>query len=416
MFRFLPKTVIAIGFVSLLADISSEMIYPLLPIFLVSVLGATPTIFGIIDGAAEMTSALLKWFSGWKTDQMQKRKSLILIGYTISALMRPLIGIAQSWPMVFIFRLTDRVGKGLRSSPRDALISDWTDEKDRGKAYGLHRAMDHAGAVIGPLVASALLMIPGMDMKQVFLYAAIPGFLSVLVVVFFVKETEEKSSATKNATTDKIPNPFSDYKKMNKNFKQVLWIYVLFALSQSSDAFLLLKLKESGINDYLVPVLWSIQHIVKMLSSYWFGSISDRKGYRTMILSGWMLYSFVYFALSFVTSADGVIALFLFYGLFFGFVEGPEKAWISNIVSKQYVGSAFGLYHMLTGFALLPASFIFGYIWTNLSSSYAFLFSGSLAVLSMLLLWYTTNNWSDKDLGRNNKTELNLQSLPRTDT
>lgn len=390
MFLSLPKTVIAIGLVSFFTDISSEMIYPLLPVFLVTVLGATPTAFGIIDGFAEMTAALLKWLSGWKADQNQKRKSLIILGYSISTLMRPLIGIAQSWPVVFIFRVSDRIGKGIRSSPRDALIADWTQEKDRGKAYGLHRSMDHAGAVVGPLVASALLLIPGMQMKNVFLLAAIPGVISIFVILFFVKEHSEK---VENPVKKELPNPFKDYSKMSSEFKTILWSFVLFAVSQSSDAFILLKLKESGAKDFLIPILWSLHHVVKMISSYWFGNLSDKKGYRAMILSGWLLYFVIYICFSFVTSLDGMIAIFIFYGLFYGFVEGPEKAWISRVVSTQFKGSAFGLYYMFTGLALLPANIVFGYIWTNINNSTAFLFSGFLALISMSLLWFKTRTW-----------------------
>lgn len=382
----LHRSVIVLSFVSFFTDISSEMIYPLLPIYLVTVIGSTPAILGLIEGFAEAIASLFKYLSGIYADKIPSKKPLVVFGYSVSSLTRPLIGLATAWHTVFILRFIDRVGKGIRSSPRDAILAEVTPEEHRGRAYGFNRAMDHTGAVIGPLVATALLLIPGMTYQNVFLIAAIPGVIAVLLVTFGLADNTsvvERNSSEK----EKIKiNPFQDLKKFNADFKVLLFSIFLFALGNSTDAFILLKLKDSGVTAALIPAAWSAFHVVKAVSSHYLGNFSDRVGYKKMLVAGWALYFLVYLGMSVFQEKTAVVLLFIAYGIFYGMTEGPEKAWISKLAPKNLKGSAFGLYHMTIGFATLPASVIFGLIWTHHSPSAAFTFGAALAGIAIAVI------------------------------
>lgn len=378
----IPRSILAVGLVSFLTDVSSEMIYPLLPVFLVGVLGATPTIFGLIDGTAETVAALLKWASGYWTDLFSKRKLLMGIGYSLSSLIRPLVGLANTWPFVFFCRVADRVGKGIRTAPRDALIADITEPSLRAKAYSIHRSMDHAGALTGPIIATLLLLIPGMTVKNVFLLAIIPGILSILVIYFFVEESEKKISDAK----EKPGNPIKDLKKMGSQFHLLITSVFVFALGNSSDAFYLLRLKEVGVSETWIPLVWALHSGVKMLSVYFMGPLSDKKGHLNMIQLGWTLNTLILISFCFVDSRDGLIALFLVYGAYYGLVEAPERAWISTVAPAHLKGSAFGLFHMVTGLAFLPANLLFGWIWTKWGAPFAFFTAAIFSAIALVML------------------------------
>lgn len=380
----LPSTVLALGFVSLLTDLSSEMIYPLLPVFLTTVLGAGAFALGIIEGTAEMTASILKIVSGYLSDRAERRKPIVMVGYTLSSLMRPLIGLATVWHQVLFFRFMDRVGKGLRTSPRDALIADVTDKEIRGRAYGLHRAMDHAGAVIGPLIALILMNILHLSLREIFLLAIIPGILVILTLKAAVKEK-------KDSFTGDIKKTVSSEGYHGKNFFIFITAVTVFTLGNSSDAFLLLRLSRSGINTTHVVFLWSLFHIVKMGSTYLLGMVSDKIDKKKMIISGWLYYSIIYLLFAIFQDPSTLIVLFLLYGIHFGFTEPAERAWISSLVTKQLRGRGFGIYHGIIGIATLPASMIFGLLWQKFGYSYAFLTGALLAFISCLIISQVRN-------------------------
>jgi MFS family permease len=384
----LPGTVIALGLVSFFTDLSSEMIYPLLPVFLASVLGAGALSLGIIEGVAESTAAFLKVFSGIWSDRARRRKPLVLAGYSLSGLVRPLIGLATVWPFVLAMRFTDRVGKGLRSSPRDALIADVTPVAVRGQAYGLHRAMDHAGAVVGPLVAAGLLGLAGIGLRQVFLLAVIPAVIVVLLIVFGVKEQARVVEARS------ADNPLTGWRHLNPGYKRLLLALLVFNLGNSTDAFLLLRLADGGVEPKLLALLWSLHHVVKMIATYVGGRLSDRVGRRGMILTGWLVYAAVYLALAFVQSSTGLIAVFLAYGLYFGLTEPVEKAWVADLVPARLRGTAFGWYHGSVGLAALPASLLFGFLWHQFGVAVAFVTGATLAAVAAIMLGFVPDRSS----------------------
>ena len=377
----IPRTVIALGVVSLLTDLSSEMIYPLLPIFLASVLGAGAMALGLIEGVAESTAALLKVASGIWTDRTRRRKPLVVAGYTLSGMMRPLIGLAAAWPAVLALRFADRVGKGLRTSPRDALIADVTDSGTRGTAYGFHRAMDHAGAVLGPLVAAALLNFAGLPLRQVFLLSAIPAVAVLVVLLLRVEEPPHP-----RAESPAGPSLLAPWSALGPDYRRLLLAVLVFTLGNSTDAFLLLRLSQTGVSTAGIALLWSAHHVVKMIANYFGGQLSDRVGPRAMILAGWLFYAAIYLTFGWLHSAPWLIAVFLAYGIYFGLTEPAERAWVASLVPPPLRGTAFGWYHCAIGLAALPASVAFGLLWQQWGVAVAFSTGAVLAALAAILL------------------------------
>lgn len=380
-FRGLPRTVIALGVVSFFTDLSSEMIYPLLPLFLVDVLGAGAIALGTIEGIAESTAALLKMASGWWTDRMQRRKPLIVGGYTLSGVARPLIGLAGMWPVVVLLRFGDRVGKGLRTSPRDALIADVTPSQRLGAAYGLHRAMDHAGAVAGPLVAAGLLLIPAITLRSVFLLAAIPAAVVVVVLVFGVREQARPQESVSEALSLQ-----DGWGAMGTPMRRLLLALVVFTLGNSTDAFLLLRLADAGFAAGWIAVLWSLHHVIKMAANLYGGQVSDRLGRRNLIIAGWMVYAATYLGFGLTSSTVALVALFLGYGIYFGLTEPVERAWVASLAPQESRGSAFGFYHGAIGLTALPASLLFGFIYASAGPAAAFGTGAGLALVATVLL------------------------------
>ena len=375
----LPATVVALGVVSLLSDLSSEMIYPLLPVFLTTVLGAGPQALGLIEGVAESTASLLKVISGRWSDRARRRKPLVVAGYSLAGAVRPLIGLATGWSAVLLLRFADRVGKGLRTSPRDALIADATPPPQRGEAFGLQRSLDHAGAVVGPLVAAALLALAGLSLRAVFLLAVIPAVAVVVVLVGWVREAPRGASAApaKGARA---------WRELGRPMHVVLAALLLFTLGNSTDAFLLLRLSDAGVSAAGVALLWSAFHVVKMLSTYVGGRVSDRLGRRPMVVAGWSVYAAVYLAFALVSSPAAMIATFLAYGLYYGLTEPAERAWVADLAPPHLRGTAFGLYHGVIGLAALPASVLFGLLWQRLGAPVAFLTGAGLALAATVVL------------------------------
>jgi MFS family permease len=381
----IPRAVVVLGLVSFLTDLSSEMIYPLLPLFLSSVLGATALELGVIEGVAEATASLLKVVSGVWTDRARKRKPLIVAGYSLSGFFRPLIALARTWHFVLFLRFVDRVGKGIRSSPRDALIADVTPPEQRGASYGFHRAMDHAGAVVGPLVASALLMIPGVTLRQVFGLAVVPAIITVAVLLIGVKEP-----AAKSVTERKAPHLIHDWQEMGRTFHLLLAALFVFTLGNSTDAFILVRLSNAGVSAKWIAALWSAHHVIKMVCTYYGGRFSDRHGRRAAMVSGWVYYGLIYLAFAFVESQAALIAVFLLYGVYFGLVEPSERALVADMAPERLRGTAFGYYHFTVGVGALPASLIFGVIWQRFGVQAAFITGAALALVASGMLFSLT--------------------------
>ncbi len=378
IFKGITGNILIFGLVSFLTDFSSEMIYPLLPVFLTTVLGAGPAFLGVIEGVAESTASLLKLVSGIISDRVGDRKNLVLSGYGISSFSRPLIAAATAPLAVLFIRFADRVGKGIRTSPRDALIADSVDPAHRGKAYGFHRSMDHAGAIVGPLTATLLLAyVARGNLRTVFWLSAIPGVLAVLLIVFKVREVERKKVSSDGSFLRVLPKG---------RLRTYIIILFTFTLGNSSDAFLLLKAGQLGVRPAVIPLLWAFFHVVKMLASMPFGALSDRLGRRSMIVSGWAVYALTYIGFAFAASELHVWLLFAFYGLFYGLTEGVEKALLVDIAGPGERGVAFGWYNFAIGIGALPASLLFGLIWQAVSPVAAFAFGASLAMVAAILL------------------------------
>lgn len=385
-YRRLPRNVIAIGLVSLLNDASSEIIYPLLPVFLATTLGASARAIGIIEGLAESMSSLLKLFAGYLSDRLEKRKLLVVAGYSLASLVRPLLAFAQTWPQVLGIRLADRVGKGFRAAPRDAMIADTVQADQRGIAFGFHRAMDHGGALIGPLLAYLLvaLLVSGAsptnaEFSRIFLLASIPALLAVIVAIFFMRE-----SPIQRPSGAELPK--LSLRGFDSNFKRFLLVLALFTLSNSSDSFLILRAMDAGFSVLLIPLLWAAHHGTKVLSSLFAGDLSDRLGRKRLIVSGWILYAAVYAGFAFATEASSLWVLFLIYGIYFGLVEGAEKALVADLVRPEQRGTAYGLYNLAFGVTVFPASLLMGMIWDWQGPAAAFLVSAGMGATAAVLL------------------------------
>lgn len=388
-YKNLSPNVLALSLVSLLNDTSSEIIYPLLPAFLAITLGASPFAIGLIEGFAETVSSLLKLFSGYLSDKFNKRKLLVFSGYTLSSVMRPLLAFVSSWQQVLVLRVTDRTGKGIRGAPRDALIADSTAPEKRGFAFGFHRASDHLGAVLGPLIAFALLYLwaenpnqpTANDYSKIFLFAGIPAVLSIFVIAFAVSEEKHKIDDEINITPIKLSlNAFDG------NFKKFLLVIALFTLSNSTDAFLLLRAEQAGIPTYILPLLWVFLHISKVIFSLIGGDLSDKFGRKKLIFAGWILYALVYAGFAFVSEAWQAWILFFIYGAYFGLTEGVEKALVADLVEPEKRGTAYGFYNLAFGITVFPASLIFGALWTKFNAQTAFLISAIISICAAFLL------------------------------
>ncbi len=396
----LPRTVKALAAVSLFTDASSEMIYPLLPAFLTATLGVSAAWVGVIEGTADATASLLKLASGWWSDRVPRRKPLVVWGYGLASALRPLVAFATAGWHVLAIRVGDRVGKGIRGAPRDAMIADAVPGSERGRAFGAQRAADHAGAFIGPLIAFVLLQWVGVSVRTVFLLAAIPGVIAVLVAVFGVKEDGRRETGDGRRTAlgvtaappgrDQAPASgarITDHAPLGRPFWRYLGVLVLFTLGNSTDAFLLLRASQLGVTAALLPILWAALHVVKSATSIPAGVWSDRVGRRTMIAAGWLWYAIVYLGFAMASATWHAWALFIAYGLFFGLTEGVERALVADLVPATRRGVAFGWYNGVIGAAVLPASVAFGLMWDWKGSAFAFTVGAASACLAAVGLF-----------------------------
>jgi len=357
------------------------MIYPLLPVFMATVLGAGALQLGVVEGVAEGIASLLKVFSGVLSDRMHQRKRLMVWGYSISSAVKPLMALAGAWPMVLLLRFLDRVGKGIRSSPRDALMSDIVPRQHWGSAFGFHRAMDNAGAVVGPLVAAALLTWGGLGLRDVFALAAVPSLLVVLLVVFGVQDPPPASTPARPKESLR-----EGWHRMGTPYKRLLLAILVFTLGAASEAFLLLQLSRAGIPPAGVAALWAGHNAIRSGISYWGGWLSDKLGRKRLVAAGWLVFMGVFATFPLVSQPWALSGLFLLYGVFFGLTEATQRAWVSDLVGADLRGTAFGYYHGAIGLATLPASLLFGFLHQQISPHAAFFTSVALAGLALLLL------------------------------
>jgi MFS family permease len=361
-----------LGWVSFLTDVASEMIYPLLPAFLTRTLRSGPAAVGLIEGVAEATASLTKLASGWWSDRIRRRKPLVVAGYALAAVVRPLTGLASRWTQVLAIRFADRIGKGIRTSPRDALIAELVAPGRRGRAFGLQRAMDNAGAFVGPLVAALLLKFVVSEERTVFLLAAVPGLAAVLLLVWKVPEKKRILASTPRGITSSDPLPAT--------FWGAIAVFVFFTLANSTDAFLLLRAREAGVELWQLPLLWALFHGVKAVAGVPGGILADRVGRVPAITLGWGVYALSYAGFAFVGSPRAVWALFCFYALYAALTEGAERAFVADLVPARLSGRAFGIFHASVGLAALPASVLFGLWWKILGPRAAFLIGAGLAL------------------------------------
>jgi MFS family permease len=385
----LPAVVYAIGATSLLNDAASEMIYPLLPLFLSTRLGVGAAGLGLIEGTADALSSLLKLLSGYVSDRAGRRKPLVVAGYAIASMARPLIAFATTPFQVLAVRLTDRVGKGLRSSPRDALIADATAPEMHGRAFGVHEAMDHAGAVIGPLAAYSLLAVQ-VAVPRVFLLSAVPALAACLVVALVVREPHRPvqrppRAPEAGAVSAPVPVPASE-RVMSRPFAGYLAAVALFSLGNSSDAFLLLRAHDAGLPVAAAPLLWALHHVVKSAVGAWAGGLSDRIGRRHALALGWTIYAIIYGGFAFAHGGAAIAGLFVLYGLHFAVVGGAQKALVAEVVPAAARARGFGVYHLCVGLCALPASVVFGALYQRLGATTAFLSGAVLALGGVALL------------------------------
>ena len=356
------------------------MIYPLLPLFLSTVIGANASFIGAIEGAAESTAALLKLASGWWSDKVKRRKPLVVLGYGIATIARPFTAMAQTAVQVLAIRVTDRVGKGIRTAPRDALLADSTDPESRGRAFGFHAAMDNAGAVLGPLIAFVLLKQFDLSLRSVFWLAAIPGALAFIVLVVAVKEVRSQAD---DADVGSKPH-LSVSEHLGTRFWLYLGVVFLFTLGNSTDAFLLLRANQLGVAIALAPILWAFLNLIKAALGTWGGALSDRIGRKPLIVAGWAIYALVYFGFARASAQWHAWALFASYAVFYALTEGTEKALVADLVPKARRGAAYGWFNLAIGLGALPASLIFGAIWDRAGSETAFTFGATLAILAAI--------------------------------
>jgi len=383
----LRGNVLWLSVVSFLNDAASEMIYPLLPLFLVGTLGAGPAFLGVIEGVAESASSFFKLLSGWFSDRFRRRRPLVLAGYGIAAAVRPLIAIVTAPWQVLAVRFSDRLGKGVRTAPRDALLAAAVPANMRGRAFGFHRAADHAGAAVGPVLASLLLLVFSGSLRPVFALAIVPGIITVLVVVFRVREGQapDDAAASGRRLEGDVPAD-STLRALGPAFLRYLLVLFVFTLGNATDAFLLLRANGVGVATAAVPLLWGVHHVSKMIWSVPGGTLADRIGPRPAIVAGWLVYALTYAGFAVASRAWHAWALFVLYGLFYGLTESPEKALVASLAPAGVRGSAFGAYHAAVGIAALPASIVFGIIWQQFGAHAAFLFGAGLALFASVLL------------------------------
>jgi len=383
MFNKIPKNVFFLGLVSFFNDVASEMIYPIVPIFLTSVIGAPVSVLGFIEGLAEATASIMKFASGYLSDRVQKRKIFVVSGYGLGTISKLLIGLATSWYFVLFARFIDRLGKGIRTSARDSILLQNTTSQNKGFIFGFHRAFDSAGAVFGPLLALILLSLLKENIRLIFFLAFIPSFIGVILLILFVKEKKADKKEEKKEIKINIK-----WSSLNSGFKLFFLISIIFALGNSSDVFLILRAKDLGLTTTLVVLTYVLYNIAQTIFSTPAGQLADKIGARKVYALGLIIFAFVYFLFAIINNPLWIWFIFPVYGLYIAFTDGVSKAYISQFIKEKESGTYFGIYQTGIAFASFFASFIAGILWSQFSPSLTFFYGSAMAILALFVLSY----------------------------
>lgn len=382
-FNGLVRNILIVGFVSLFTDLSSQMVFPVVPLFLLS-LGASAWVVGLVEGAAETTASLLKVFSGYWSDKIKRRKPFVFAGYGLSSLTKPLFAFAQTWPFVLFFRVVERVGKGIRDAPRDAIVAESVDVSVRGKAYGFQRAMDGVGSFSGAIIA--VILLPLFGYRDLFLIAFFPGIIAVLFILF-IKEKREQ-----NIPIKRISAPFRvSMKRLPRNLQIFILVSTVFACANFGYAFLILKAKNIGLSDNTALLLYVLFYIMYTLCTIPAGMLSDKIGRKPVLVAGYILFAATAVFLLFTSQLYMLIFVFILYGIFFGLVDGVQRAFVVDLAPSDLKGTALGTFHTATGLIALPAGFIAGLLWDQFSPQATFLFALGLTICSLLMFSFVKN-------------------------
>jgi len=378
IFTGLTRNIFILGLVSLFTDISSQMVFPLIPLFLTTVLGAGAYAVGIVEGAAETTASLLKVISGYWSDKIKKRKPFLLFGYSLSSIAKPLFAFANVWPFVFFVRVIERIGKGLRTAPRDAIVAESCDENVRGKAYGFHRAMDGTGSVLGAIFA--FLLLPILGYRKIFLFTLIPGIIAVFIILF----VKEKNAPPKKETKE-ISIKLS-FKELPLNLKLFILISSIFALGHFGYAFLLLRAKNIGLADNMAILLYVLFYIVYAICTIPSGILSDKIGRKPILTFGYSVFAITSLGLIFTSNIYNILLCFIIYGIFYAIIDGAQRAFVVDLAPEHLKATALGTFHTAIGLVALPGGCIAGLLWDKIRPEATFVYGFILAVISLSLL------------------------------
>jgi len=381
IFKGITRNVFILGLVSLFTDLSSQMVFPLIPLFLITVLGAGACAVGIVEGAAETTASLLKVVSGYWSDKIKRRKIFVLFGYSLSAITKPMFAFANIWSFVLFIRVIERIGKGLRTAPRDAIVAESSDESVRGKAYGFHRAMDGIGSVLGAVLA--FLLLPILGYKNIFMFAFIPAIIAVFVILFI----KEKKTLAKEQETKEISIKLS-FKELPMNLKLFIIVSSIFALGHFGYAFLLLRAVDMGLGDYMAILLYVLFYIVYTICAIPSGILSDKIGRKHVLIAGYVIFGITSLGLVFTSNIYSISLLFAIYGIFYAMIDGAQRAFVVDLAPKHLKATALGTFHTAIGLVALPGGYIAGLVWDKISPETTFIYGLTLTIISLVLFTF----------------------------
>ena len=378
-FEGLTTNIFILGLVSLLTDLSSQMVFPLIPLFLTTTLGAGAYAVGIVEGAAETTASLLKVISGYWSDKIKKRKPFVLLGYSLSSVTKPLFALAYTWPFVLFIRVVERIGKGLRTAPRDAIVAESCDKNVRGKAYGLQRAMDGIGSISGAVLA--FLLLPSLGYRNIFLLAFIPA----IIAVFFILFVKEKKMPSKEVRKISLKVSF---RELPLNLKLFIAASSVFALGHFGYAFLLLRAKNIGLTDDMAILMYVLFYIVYTLFIIPSGILSDKIGRKPVLAMGYLMFAITSLGLIYTSDLYGILLFFVIYGIFYAMVDGVQRAFVVDLAPKHLKATALGTFHTAVGLVALPGGYIAGMLWDKISPEATFVYGFLLAIISLILFMF----------------------------